>query len=111
MNVMSLSLGGGMSDYYKDSVSIGAFAAMEHGILVSCSAGNAGPTAFSLSNVAPWITTVGAGTLDRDFPAFATLGDEKKFFGVSLFRGKSLPPSQLPIVYAGTLLYFLLDFH
>ncbi|KAL2906397.1 Subtilisin-like protease SBT1.7 [Bienertia sinuspersici] len=101
VNVLSLSLGGGMSDYYKDSVAIGTFAAMEHGILVSCSAGNAGPTPFSLSNVAPWITTVGAGTLDRDFPASASTGDGKTFFGVSLFRGKSLPRIHLPIVYAG----------
>lgn len=91
-----------MSDYYRDSVAIGAFAAMEHGILVSCSAGNAGPSAFSLSNVAPWITTVGAGTLDRDFPAVATVGEGKKYFGVSLFRGDSLPQGQLPLVYAGT---------
>ncbi|CAO2831019.1 unnamed protein product [Amaranthus hypochondriacus] len=101
VNALSLSLGGGMSDYYRDSVAIGAFAAMEHGILVSCSAGNAGPSAFSLSNVAPWITTVGAGTLDRDFPAVATVGEGKKYFGVSLFRGDSLPQGQLPLVYAG----------
>ncbi|KAF2295492.1 hypothetical protein GH714_033050 [Hevea brasiliensis] len=51
VNILSMSLGGGMSDYYKDSVAIGAFAAMEKGILVSCSAGNAGPTSYSLSNV------------------------------------------------------------
>ncbi|XP_021735084.1 subtilisin-like protease SBT1.7 [Chenopodium quinoa] len=101
VNVLSLSLGGGMSDYYKDSVAIGAFAAMQRGILVSCSAGNAGPTAFSLSNIAPWITTVGAGTLDRDFPAVASLSNGKKYFGVSLFRGASLPKSMVPIIYAG----------
>ncbi|CAN0917947.1 Subtilisin-like protease SBT1.7 [Linum grandiflorum] len=59
VNVLSMSLGGGNSDYYRDSVAIGAFSAMEKGILVSCSAGNAGPTSYSLSNVAPWITTVG----------------------------------------------------
>lgn len=101
VNVLSLSLGGGMSDYYRDSVAIGTFAAMERGILVSCSAGNAGPTAFSLSNLAPWITTVGAGTLDRDFPAVASLSNGKKYLGVSLFRGASLPQGLLPIVYAG----------
>ncbi|PIN18391.1 Tripeptidyl-peptidase II [Handroanthus impetiginosus] len=101
VNVLSLSLGGGMSDYYRDSVAIGAFAAMEKGILVSCSAGNAGPSAYSLSNVAPWLTTVGAGTLDRDFPAFVSLGNGKNFSGVSLYRGDSLPGKLLPFVYAG----------
>ncbi|KDP32042.1 hypothetical protein JCGZ_12503 [Jatropha curcas] len=101
VNVLSMSLGGGMSDYYKDSVAIGAFAAMEKGILVSCSAGNAGPTSYSLSNVAPWITTVGAGTLDRDFPAFVSLGNGRNYSGVSLFKGSNLPGKLLPFVYAG----------
>ncbi|XVF61298.1 hypothetical protein PTKIN_Ptkin08bG0119100 [Pterospermum kingtungense] len=101
VNVLSMSLGGGMSDYYRDSVAIGAFAAMEKGILVSCSAGNAGPGAFSLSNMAPWITTVGAGTLDRDFPASVSLGNGRNYSGVSLYRGSPLPGKLLPFVYAG----------
>ncbi|KAJ0980266.1 hypothetical protein J5N97_008521 [Dioscorea zingiberensis] len=102
-HVLSLSLGGGMSDYYRDSVAIGAFTAMEKGVLVSCSAGNAGPSANTLSNVAPWITTVGAGTLDRDFPAYVSLGNGKNYSGVSLYSGKSLPDSPLPFVYAGNV--------
>ena len=101
VNVLSMSLGGGMSDYFRDNVAIGAFAAMEKGIFISCSAGNAGPSSYSLSNQAPWITTVGAGTLDRDFPAFVSLGNGKNFSGVSLFRGNSLPGKLLPFVYAG----------
>ncbi|KAI4327382.1 hypothetical protein L6164_019851 [Bauhinia variegata] len=103
VNVLSLSLGGGMSEYYRDSVAIGAFGAMEKGILVSCSAGNAGPSEYSLSNVAPWITTVGAGTLDRDFPAYVTLGNGQNYSGVSLYRGNALPNSPLPFVYAGNV--------
>ncbi|KAF9621694.1 hypothetical protein IFM89_026587 [Coptis chinensis] len=100
VNVLSMSLGGGMSEYYRDSVAIGAFTAMEKGILVSCSAGNAGPSSYSLSNVAPWITTVGAGTLDRDFPAYVSLGNGKNFSGVSLYSGKPLTNSMLPFIYA-----------
>ncbi|CAI0406281.1 unnamed protein product [Linum tenue] len=103
VNVLSMSLGGGTSDYYRDSVAIGAFSAMEKGILVSCSAGNAGPTAYSLSNVAPWITTVGAGTLDRDFPAVVSLGNGKNYSGVSLYKGAALPAKLLPFVYAGNV--------
>ncbi|KAJ8765650.1 hypothetical protein K2173_014772 [Erythroxylum novogranatense] len=101
VNVLSMSLGGGTTDYDRDSVAIGAFSAMEKGILVSCSAGNAGPSSYSLSNVAPWITTIGAGTLDRDFPAYASLGNDQNFSGVSLYRGSSLPGKLLPFVYAG----------
>ncbi|TQE12172.1 hypothetical protein C1H46_002242 [Malus baccata] len=103
VNVLSMSLGGGNSDYFRDSVAMGAFSAMEKGILISCSAGNAGPSAYSLSNSAPWITTVGAGTLDRDFPAFVSLGNGKNFSGVSLYRGNSnsMPSALTPFIYAG----------
>ncbi|KAM5576725.1 subtilisin-like protease SBT1.7 [Rosa sericea] len=103
VNVLSMSLGGGMSDYFRDSVAIGAFSAMEKGILISCSAGNAGPSAYSLSNSAPWITTVGAGTLDRDFPAYLSLGNGKNISGVSLYRGNSEATAleMTPFIYAG----------
>eukprot|EP01018_Ginkgo_biloba_P040198 Gb_37581 [translate_table: standard] len=101
VDVLSLSLGGSAGSYDRDSIAIGAFGAMENGIFVSCSAGNAGPNAQTLSNVAPWITTVGAGTLDRDFPAYAVLGNGKKYAGVSLSSGKDLGQKQLDLVYAG----------
>lgn len=102
VNVLSLSLGGGTSGFDRDSVAIGAFAAAEKGIFVSCSAGNAGPSSYSLSNAAPWIATVGAGTLDRDFPAFVSLGNGKNFSGVSLYSG-SPKGTLLPFVYAGNV--------
>ncbi|XP_044474842.1 subtilisin-like protease SBT1.7 [Mangifera indica] len=98
VNILSMSIGGGDSEYYRDTVAIGAFTAMAQGILVSCSAGNGGPDSGSLSNVAPWITTVGAGTLDRDFPAYITLGSGKNLSGVSLYSGKSLSSSLVPLV-------------
>ncbi|XP_062018731.1 subtilisin-like protease SBT1.7 [Rosa rugosa] len=100
VDVLSLSIGGSQSDYYRDTVAIGAFAAAAQGILVSCSAGNGGPEAGSLSNVAPWITTVGAGTLDRDFPAYVSLGNAKKFRGISLYRGTALSSGLIPLVDA-----------
>ncbi|MQM22420.1 hypothetical protein Taro_055470 [Colocasia esculenta] len=68
VQVLSLSLGGGQLDYFQDGIMIGVFATMEKVILVSCSAGNADPGTTNLSNVTPWITTVGAGTIHRDFP-------------------------------------------
>ncbi|XP_030489550.2 subtilisin-like protease SBT1.8 [Cannabis sativa] len=99
VDVLSMSLGGGSAPYYRDTIAIGAFAAMEKGIFVSCSAGNSGPSKASLANVAPWIMTVGAGTLDRDFPAFALLGNKKRFGGVSLYSGSGMGNKPVAIVY------------
>ncbi|XP_022717395.1 subtilisin-like protease SBT1.7 [Durio zibethinus] len=101
VDVISMSIGGRLSEYYADTIAIGAFTATAHGIFVSCSAGNGGPIPSSLSNVAPWITTVGAGTLDRDFPAPITLGNDKIYYGVTLYNGKQLSDSMVPLVYAG----------
>ncbi|XP_057794322.1 subtilisin-like protease SBT1.7 [Salvia miltiorrhiza] len=103
VHILSLSLGGSANDYFQDAVAIGAFAATSKGILVSCSAGNGGPSPGSLSNVAPWITTVGAGTMDRQFPSYITLGNGKKLTGESLYNGKPLPGSLIPLVYAGNI--------
>ncbi|CAF1716999.1 subtilisin-like protease SBT1.7 [Brassica napus] len=100
VNVLSISLSGPRTDY-TDDIAVGAFAAMERGIFVSCSAGNFGPSPFSVANIAPWITTVGAGTIDRDFPALAILGNGKNYTGVSLFKGDALPAKMLPFIYAG----------
>ena len=101
VNVLSMSIGGSLMEYYRDIIAIGSFTAMSHGILVSTSAGNGGPSQGSLSNVAPWITTVGAGTIDRDFPAYITLGTGKTYTGASLYSGKPVSDSPLPLVYAG----------
>jgi subtilisin family serine protease len=100
VDVLSLSLGGGSAPYYRDTIAIGAFTAVEKGIFVSCSAGNGGPVRASLANVAPWIMTVGAGTLDRDFPAFASLGNKKRFTGVSLYSGKGMGNKPVGLVYS-----------
>ncbi|EXC04834.1 Subtilisin-like protease [Morus notabilis] len=102
VDVLSLSIGGGLNDYYRDTVAIGTFAAVAHGIVVSVSAGNGGPGSGSLSNVAPWLTTVGAGTLDRDFPAYVSLGNGQKYKGVSLYSGKPLSEELVQIVYGRT---------
>ncbi|XP_010541995.1 PREDICTED: subtilisin-like protease SBT1.8 [Tarenaya hassleriana] len=99
VDVLSLSLGGGSAPYYRDTIAIGAFSAMEKGIFVSCSAGNSGPTKASIANVAPWIMTVGAGTLDRDFPAYAVLDNGDRIKGVSLYSGEGMGTKPLALVY------------
>ncbi|KAG6483898.1 subtilisin-like protease SBT1.3 [Zingiber officinale] len=103
VDVLSISLGGGVSGYQRDSLSIAAFGAMEKGVFVACSAGNAGPEPISLTNVSPWIATVGASTMDRDFPASVKLGSGVEFSGVSLYgRRQNLSPSlTYPLVFLG----------
>lgn len=74
VDIISLSLGGPAMNFYNESIAVGAFAAMERGIFVSASAGNAGPSLGTVNNGAPWILTVGATTVDRKIRATAVLG-------------------------------------
>ncbi|QCD91385.1 Peptidase S8 [Vigna unguiculata] len=102
VNVISASLGGQAIDYDEENLAIGAFAAMEKGIVVACAAGNDGPTNSTLQNVAPWMITVGAGTIDRDFPVYVKLGNGQNYSGVSINDGSSfVPRTFVPLVYAG----------
>ncbi|KAL6968553.1 hypothetical protein U1Q18_034356 [Sarracenia purpurea var. burkii] len=103
VDIISLSLGGGGGvPYNMDPISIGSFGAMQRGIFVSASAGNGGPSKMSVTNVAPWITTVGASTIDRKFPADILLEDGTVITGVSLYNGKPLPAkTYFPLIYAG----------
>jgi subtilisin family serine protease len=99
VDVLSLSLGGGAMPLSRDPIAVGALAATRRGIVVSCSAGNSGPTPSSLVNTAPWIITVGAGTLDRNFPAYAVLGNGETHAGMSLYAGDGLGDGKFPLVY------------
>ncbi|GAB4830104.1 hypothetical protein Ancab_019746 [Ancistrocladus abbreviatus] len=101
VDILSLSLGGFPVPLYDDSIAIGSFRAMERGISVVCAAGNNGPIQGSVANEASWITTVGASTLDRRFPAFVRLGNGKFLYGESMFPGKHFPGAEreLELVY------------
>jgi hypothetical protein len=74
-------------------------------VFVSCSAGNAGPSAATVANSAPWVATVGAGTLDRDFLAYMTLPTGARLTGISLYVAPSPSPrpAMLPLVYGNGL--------
>uniref|UniRef100_A0ACD5ZAB4 Uncharacterized protein n=1 Tax=Avena sativa TaxID=4498 RepID=A0ACD5ZAB4_AVESA len=102
VDVISLSVGSGgyAPSFYRDSIAIGAFGAVKKGIVVSASAGNSGPGEYTATNIAPWILTVGASTVDREFPADVVLGDGSVYGGVSLYAGEPLDSTQLPVVYA-----------
>ena len=89
VDVLSLSLGSLPGKYLlNDPVAIGAFHAVERGILVVCAAGNSGPYLNTVANDAPWILTVAASTVDRDFESDLVLGDQKVIKVPFLFISK-----------------------
>jgi subtilisin family serine protease len=81
VDIISVSLGSGPTyskgtSFLDDTLTLGALHAAAKGITVVCSAGNDGPDKETVGNIAPWVTTVGASTLDRDFPSYLKLGDQ-----------------------------------
>jgi hypothetical protein len=80
VDLISVSISGSVStnskEIFNDPVSIGAFHALARNILLVASAGNDGPTPGSVVNVAPWVFTVAASTIDRDFSSTITVGNE-----------------------------------
>ncbi|XP_006658495.2 CO(2)-response secreted protease-like [Oryza brachyantha] len=77
VDVISVSLGASpyfRPDFSEDPIAIGSFHAVAKGVMVVCSAGNAGPDAATVVNAAPWILTVAASTIDRYFESDVVLG-------------------------------------
>eukprot|EP00253_Pinus_taeda_P016677 PITA_16677 len=99
VNIVSISIGSHSSnqtDFVNDPIAIGAFHATHKGILVVSSAGNEGPDSQTVVNSAPWIFTVGAISIDRDFQS-------------KIIQGKGITYSNLsqsavhPLVYGGSI--------
>ncbi|TYK19384.1 subtilisin-like protease SBT5.3 [Cucumis melo var. makuwa] len=77
VDVLSTSLGGAADEYFNDPLAIAAFLAVQRGILVVFSGGNSGPFPMTVTNVSPWVFTVAANTIDRDFVSYVGLGNKK----------------------------------
>ncbi|KAL8233874.1 hypothetical protein R6Q59_019974 [Mikania micrantha] len=90
VHIVSLSLGpdAPQGDYFSDAISIGSFHAVSRGITVVSSVGNQGAPG-SATNLAPWIITVAATSIDREFTANVQMGN-----GVNL-KGESLSILQM----------------
>ncbi|XP_009608768.1 subtilisin-like protease [Nicotiana tomentosiformis] len=89
VDILSISLGGTSNPFHNDKIALGAYSATERGILVSCSAGNSGPSQRTVANDAPWILTVGASTHDRKLKATVKLGNKEEFEGESAYHPKT----------------------
>lgn len=80
VDVLSLSIGTEASDetgLLSSVMAIGSFHVVEKGITVVCSGGNDGPMPGTVANIAPWILTVAATTINRDFVSNIMLGDDR----------------------------------
>ncbi|KAG8363730.1 hypothetical protein BUALT_Bualt19G0052700 [Buddleja alternifolia] len=87
VDIISISIGGGsvsQPDFLSDPIAIGAFHAQEKGVMVVCSAGNDGPNPYTVGNTAPWIFTVAASSIDRNFRSTILLGNNKSYEGTAV---------------------------
>ncbi|KAF9593856.1 hypothetical protein IFM89_025641 [Coptis chinensis] len=101
VDVLSISLG--LDDpvnHTRDGIAIGALHAIKKNIVVSCSGGNSGPAGGSAENVAPWVISVAASTIDRIISSPVVLGNGIKIEGQSGTPYK-LEKKMYPLVYAG----------
>ncbi|CAD6230040.1 unnamed protein product [Miscanthus lutarioriparius] len=92
VDVMSVSIGssGAPQRFADDGIALGALHAAKRGVVVSCSGGNSGPKPATVSNLAPWMLTVAASSIDRAFHSPIKLGN-----GV-MVMGQTVTPYQLP---------------
>ena len=100
IDVLSISIGASASSFFEDPISIGAFHAMKRGIFTACSAGNGGPSLYTVQNVGPWIMTVGASSIDRLFRTPVKLGnnlqtDVSHFFLLGMAYKVLLPKKKM----------------
>ncbi|KAI3923105.1 hypothetical protein MKX01_014488 [Papaver californicum] len=94
VDIISISLTSS-PDLFDDAMSIGSFHAFKKGILVSTSAGNTGD---STTKVAPWLLTVAASSIDREFNSNVHLGNSQ------ILKGSSINPLKMdefhPVIFA-----------
>ncbi|XP_020094133.1 CO(2)-response secreted protease-like isoform X2 [Ananas comosus] len=106
VDLLSISLGASafnLPDFSEDPIAIGAFHAVARGITVACSAGNDGPGAESVVNAAPWILTVAATTIDRDFESDIVLGGNRSAVKGEAINFSSLDKSPTyPLIYGAS---------
>jgi subtilisin family serine protease len=95
VDVLSISFGAASLPYYQDYIALGAFHAIQKGIVVSSAGGNRGPDRSTMQNEAPWFLTVGASTMDRSIRATVKLGSGDEYDGESLFQPQDFNSNKL----------------
>ena len=91
MDVINFSISGTTTNF-RDPVEIAFLFAADAGVFVAASAGNSGPTTSTVAHPGPWLTTVAAGTHNRDGQGSVTLGNGVTYTGASV--AAALAPSR-----------------
>ncbi len=82
VDVINYSISGTRTNF-ADPVEIAFMFAADAGVFVATSAGNSGPIVSTVAHPSPWVTTVAAGTHNRDGKGSVTLGNGTTFTGAS----------------------------
>lgn len=83
VDVINYSISGTQTNFLEP-VQVAFLFAADAGVFVSASAGNSGPTTGTVAHPSPWLTTVAAGTHNRDGQGSVTFGNGVTYNGASL---------------------------
>ncbi len=83
VDVINFSISGSQTNF-RDPVEIAFMYAADAGVFVAASAGNSGPTTSTVAHPGPWLTTVAAGTHNRNGEGLVTLGNGATYTGASV---------------------------
>ena len=83
VDVINYSISGSR-DNFLDPAQISFLYAARAGVFVAASAGNSGPATATVAHPGPWLTTVAAGTHNRDGQGSVTLGNGTTYSGASV---------------------------
>ncbi len=91
VDVINYSISGTRTNF-ADPVEVAFLFAADAGVFVAASAGNSGPTVATVAHPSPWVTTVAAGTHNRDGKGSVTLGNGSTFTGAAYTAGVGPAP-------------------
>lgn len=91
VDVLNFSVSGSRTNF-RDAVEIAFMFAADAGVFVATSAGNSGPTVSTVAHPGPWLTTVAAGTHNRNGEATVTLGNGASYTGASFANALGSSP-------------------
>jgi subtilisin family serine protease len=83
VDVINFSISGSRTSLL-DPVEVAFLYAANAGVFVAASAGNSGPTTATVAHPSPWLTTVAAGTHNRNGAGSVTLGNGATYNGASV---------------------------